>query len=92
MSKSVKKTPAKKVPAKVVAEAPTKVPATEAKVIKVLVTENPKRGASHTRFARYKTGMKVADYVERCVKAGDPSSLARADIRWDVAHEYIAVR
>jgi hypothetical protein len=58
----------------------------------VLVTENPKRGESRTRFARYKTGMKVADYVASCVKAGNPSSIARADLRWDVKHGLIAVK
>jgi hypothetical protein len=64
----------------------------DAQVIRLLVKENPKRGESHTRFARYKTGMKVEDYVARSVKAGNPASLARADIRWDLKHGLIAVR
>jgi hypothetical protein len=88
MSKQVKK-----VPVKVAAKTPaTKTPAKDAQIIKVLVTENPKRGESRTRFARYKTGMKVEDYVARTVKAGKPSSLARADLRWDTERKYIAIQ
>jgi hypothetical protein len=87
MSESVKKTPAtesvKKTPAKIFQDG---------QVIRVLVNENPKRGDSRTRFARYKTGMKVADYVARCVKAGNPASLARADLRWDTERKLIAIR
>jgi hypothetical protein len=62
----------------------------DAQVIRLLVNENPKRGDSRTRFARYRTGMKVADYVTRCVKAGNPASLARADLRWE--RKLIAIR
>jgi hypothetical protein len=68
-----------------------KTPAKDAQVIRVLVDANPKRGASRARFARYRTGMKVEDYVAKCVKAGEPSSLARGDLRWDVARNFIAI-
>ena len=61
-------------------------------MIRLLVKENPKRGDSATRFAHYRDGMPVEDYVARCVKAGAPSSLARADLRWDTARKFIAIR
>jgi hypothetical protein len=70
---------------------PAKTPAKDAQVIRVLVDANPKRGESRTRFARYRTGMSVADYVARNVKAGNPASLARADIRWDLERKFIAI-
>jgi hypothetical protein len=70
---------------------PAKTPAKDTQIIRVLVSENPKRGESRTRFARYRTGMSVADYVARNVKAGNSASLARADIRWDLARKFIAV-
>jgi hypothetical protein len=70
---------------------PAKTAAKDAQVIRVLVDANPKRGASRARFARYRTGMKVEDYVAKFVKAGDPSSLARGDLRWDVARKFIAI-
>jgi hypothetical protein len=78
MAENTKKTPAKTFQ--------------DAQVIRVLVDANPKRGESRTRFARYKTGMKVGDYVERNVKAGNPASLARADLRWDTERKLIAIR
>jgi hypothetical protein len=71
--------------------APTKS-APAAKVIHLLLKENPKRGDSATRFAYYRNGITVDDYVARCVKAGAPSSLARADLRWDVERKFIAIR
>jgi hypothetical protein len=59
--------------------------------IKVLVSENPKRGKSRDRFALHRTGSTVAQYVARSVKAGNAARLAMADIRWDVAKKLIAV-
>jgi hypothetical protein len=64
---------------------------TKAKTIKVLVSENPKRGNSHNRFAFYKTGMTVGKYIERCEAVGLPATLAKADLRWDVNHMFIAI-
>lgn len=52
--------------------------------IKLLVNENPKRGASAERFALYRNGMTVADYLEAGGK--------RADISWDVNKGFIEVR
>jgi hypothetical protein len=59
--------------------------------IKLLVDENPKRGKSRDRFALYRTGLTVEQYVERSVKAGNPVSLARADLRWDESKKLIAI-
>lgn len=89
MSKNVaKKLPAATKPTK---SAPATKSAPPAKVIHLLVKENPKRGDSASRFAYYRDGITVDDYVERCVKAGKPSSLARADLRWDTARKFIAI-
>ena len=62
------------------------------KKITLLVKENPKRGESAKRFGYYRNGMQIEDYVARCVKAGKPSSLARADLRWDTARNFIVIR
>jgi hypothetical protein len=60
--------------------------------IKILVTENPKRGKSRDRFALYQNGQTVEQFVARIVKAGNPVSMARADLRWDVTKGLIAVQ
>jgi hypothetical protein len=95
MAKQVKKTEQKKVPAKAV---PDKAPVAKAKVIgdskviSVIVKENPKRGASRERFAFYKDGMSVEQYIARSVKAGNPAKLARADVAWDLQRQFISVQ
>lgn len=53
------------------------------KKIKVLV-DNPKRGASRDRFDLYRSGMSVDTAIEKGV--------LRADIRFDLAHKYIALQ
>jgi hypothetical protein len=52
--------------------------------IKVLVKENPKRAAAAERFALYKNGMTVDEYL---VAGGK-----RADVNWDVAQGFIEVK
>jgi len=52
--------------------------------IKILVKENPKRAAAATRFALYKNGMTVDEYIA----AGG----TRADVNWDVKMEFIEVK
>lgn len=51
--------------------------------IKVLVEENPKRkgSASHARFAKYKDGMTVSEFISKGGTA--------ADVNYDAAHGYI---
>lgn len=51
--------------------------------IKVLVKGNPKKGASAKRFALYKTGLTVAKVKSLGLTAGD--------LRWDVAHGFVAI-
>lgn len=53
--------------------------------ITVLVTRNPKRLGSrrHARFALYRTGQTVDEYVA----AGGH----RLDLGWDIEHQYIKV-
>ena len=64
----------------------------KAKVISLLVKDNPKRGNSRERFAIYRTGMSPDQYVAKCVAAGNAASLARADLRWDLSRKFIAIR
>ena len=52
-------------------------------IVTLLVTENPKRGASAERFANYVSGQTV----EQALAAG----LKRADIVWDIGRGYISV-
>jgi hypothetical protein len=89
MAKNVKQVPAKVANGnRPVAKAKTP---TKAKVIHLLVKENPKQGKSHNRFAFYRDGMTVQRYIERCEAVGLPASLARADLRWDTKHQLIAI-
>jgi hypothetical protein len=97
MAKTTKKTP--KTTAKVTATVAKRTvakatahKATDGKTIKVLVAENPKRGKCRERFALYQNGQTVEEYVARSVKAGNTSSIARADLRWDVSKRLIAVQ
>ena len=85
MAKSKAKAPVSKAPV-------AKAPVAKALVIELLVDKNPKRGASHSRFALYRDGMTVDAYVARCVEAGCAERLARADIRWDQNHKFIAIK
>lgn len=55
-------------------------------VIRMLVRENPKRegSAAALRFAKYRDGIRVADAMERGVRA--------SDLRYDQRHGYIELR
>ena len=50
--------------------------------IRKLVQENPKRGNSRIRFAQYRTGMTVQEYIHACDASGVPNH-ALFDITWD---------
>jgi len=52
--------------------------------IKLLTKENPKRAAAAERFALYKNGMTVDEYISAGGK--------RADVNWDVGQSFIEVR
>jgi len=90
-SKSPKKTPAKKTttPAKKkVAPAPSvtvETPDTDSAKITLLAESNPKRegSAAHGRFALYKSGMTVSEYLA----AGG----TRSDLRWDAARNFVRI-
>jgi hypothetical protein len=55
-------------------------------LIATVVKENPKKEGTkaHERFALYKKGMTVAEFIA----AGGN----RADLAWDVEHEFITIR
>jgi hypothetical protein len=66
--------------------------------IRVAAKENPKAfhnrrlrkvPDARTRFALYKDGQSVNDYVDKAVAHGVPRKLAWADVRWDFAHGFI---
>jgi hypothetical protein len=61
--------------------------------ITVLADANPKRAgsASHARFALYKSGMVVEDYVAACAKIGVKRAVAIRDIGWDLGMKFIQV-
>ena len=62
-------------------------------VITVLATDkNPKGGKAEGRFALYRDGQTVAEYVAASVKAGNPKALARNDVRWDLVAGFISVQ
>jgi len=61
--------------------------------IKLLQPLNPKRGKSATRYAQYRNGMTIAEYISACVSRGlvESGTHCRADILWDTSHGFIEV-
>jgi hypothetical protein len=61
-------------------------PATDERLIKLLITENPKRhgSAAHALYAKYQDGMTVDQYI---FNGGTLAAL-----RWDARHKFIAVK
>ncbi len=59
-------------------------------VITVLVKTNPRREGhgTHKRFAVYKTGMTVGEYLDK----GKSLGAKRSNLRWDVKRGHIDVR
>lgn len=82
-----------------VAEAPAatasapSVSGDDARRICRLVESHPKRAgsASSVRWCLHADAPTVAEYVRRCVAAGYTSRNAREDVRWDVAHGFVAL-
>lgn len=61
--------------------------------ITVLVA-NPKRAGSnaHARFALYRTGMTVGEYLDKCeALQGESRYIYRSDLRWDTARDFIKI-
>ena len=64
------------------------------RVITVLAKENPKRAGTvaNTRFALYKNGMVVEDFVALCAKKiGDDRAKSMRDLNWNMGMGYIKV-
>lgn len=59
----------------------------------VAVVENPKKAGSrsHARFALYKVGATVQEFIDACVAAGFPAKEATADISWDRRKNFITI-
>jgi hypothetical protein len=81
-----------------VVEAPAKVDADKVAKIRyqkrtwtgsdiiTVLRENPKTGESKKRYALYRTGMTVDEYVKAVVDAGlGTKTLANNDLRWDTS-------
>jgi prevent-host-death family protein len=60
-------------------------------VIRVLIEGNPKKGQSAERFALYRDGMTVAEYLTEVVALGESEKLALDDLCWDQNRLYIRV-
>jgi hypothetical protein len=43
------------------------------------------------RFAKYKNGMTVAEYIKACERVSPSVKVSHADLKWDVNHGYILV-
>jgi hypothetical protein len=55
-------------------------------------TPNPKKGKSYHRYALYANGMTVAEYAKALADAGlGGKTLANADLRWDMARNFISI-
>lgn len=63
----------------------------EIKDDKGAVKLNPKRGKAATRFALYKDGMTVKDYIAACVAKGDKPGVATADLKFDSERNFIVI-
>ncbi len=63
------------------------------RIIRLLVSHNPKRGASRERFALYRDGMTVYEYKVACRNAfgGLAYEKAESDVDWDVGKGFIRV-
>jgi prevent-host-death family protein len=62
-------------------------------IVRVLVEENPKVERSHSRerFAFYRDGMTVADYIVAVVNSGDKEQVALDDLAWDQNRSFIRI-
>jgi prevent-host-death family protein len=60
-------------------------------VIRVLLRDNPKvqNARSRERFALYRNGMTIADYIAAVVDAGDTEQVALEDLAWDQNRSFI---
>lgn len=54
----------------------------ESRRIRVIRIQNPKRGKAAIRYAQYRTGMTVREYVQACEALTVPN-YAIFDITWD---------
>jgi hypothetical protein len=60
--------------------------------ITVLAKENPKSRGAADRFAIYKDGMTVQQYIDAFKERKLPAALAMADMRWDFVAGFIEVK
>lgn len=70
------------------------IPEAHDKFVVVVVKDPKKRGESAKRFACYRPGMTMAQYLEAATAAGVnekpvKKALALSDLRWDYAHGFI---
>ena len=56
------------------------------------IESGPKKRNAQTKFALYKDGQTVCEYIEASTKAGTPKATAMADVCWDMAHNFISVQ
>jgi hypothetical protein len=58
-------------------------------LVVLLIDRNPKKGARRERFALYRSGMTVADFIEAVRAIGRTEEDALADLAWDQNQAFI---
>jgi hypothetical protein len=53
---------------------------------------NPKRGQAKDRYALYKEGMTVREYIDTAKEHKITAALAMADMRWDFVKKFITIK
>ena len=61
------------------------------RLIRILQPDYVKRGKAADRWARYRDGMLVDDYIDASIAAGDTRGDAVRDLRYNVQHGLIKI-
>jgi hypothetical protein len=86
-----KPTPPKKKPSETVALWRAQKPFDPKQIVKLLRPENPKRRGAGKRFAYYKDGMSVQEYIDIMKETGRTAKATMDDMRWDHVSGFIKV-
>jgi hypothetical protein len=88
----VKKEPKTPKPKKEGAVARPRLPKPQEDHVITVLKENAKSRTANDRFQRYKTGMTVKQYVEKCKEDFQRTEgMIYADMRWDQEHKFIHI-
>jgi hypothetical protein len=88
----VKKEPKAPKPKKEGAAARPRLPKPPEEHVITVLKENAKSRTANDRFQRYKTGMTVKAYVDKCKEDFQRTEgMIYADMRWDQEHKFIHI-